>query len=119
MSDALTPEERAAIAAFPPDRIQRIPRGQTAEFGMRWDARNNRITGSDLPRQRWSKAAWLARKRGNEAANRKRMEEVAERRRKVRALTDEGLSRGEIAKALRCSVAVVEKDRTLIKRDTA
>lgn len=43
MADQLTPEERAAIAAFPEERIQRIPRGQSALTidGQHWrDAMN-------------------------------------------------------------------------------
>jgi len=38
MADYLSPEERAAIAAYPVDQIQRIPRGQSglSVYGQHW-----------------------------------------------------------------------------------
>lgn len=41
MPDPLTPEERAAIAAFPEDRVQRIQRGKMA---LGYDATLNHLS---------------------------------------------------------------------------
>lgn len=43
MPDVLTPEERAAIAAFPAGRIQRIPRGVSGLQAWVWDEKSERI----------------------------------------------------------------------------
>jgi len=52
MSDGLTDEERAAIAAFPKQKVQRIPTGKCA-FGVRyvWN-------GKDLVQQSGADLSW-------------------------------------------------------------
>jgi hypothetical protein len=54
MRDRLTDEERAAIAAFPEERVQRIPRGESGELYWVWVARGKSGQIRHPERKQWT-----------------------------------------------------------------
>lgn len=88
MPDFLTPEERAAISAFPATKVKVIPRGQSGLDPL-------------LPVRpaRVSKAKWKKSRALDES---------------IRALVKQGLSEAEIANATNTSVSIVKGRKRLM-----
>lgn len=118
MADVLTPSERAAIAAYPEDRVQRIPLGQygPAETIYAYDPEQEGKVAGGLVAV--SGQASLSAKKGKQRQLRTNpaREEMLQRRAKVLALTLAGLTSNEIAAKLHCAVSTVGKDRAALAK---
>lgn len=101
MSDALTSAEREAIAAYPEDRVQRIPTGVSGEALYCWD-------GKDLVAERPRRWKPLYRKRKSPV--RGRDPKVQERRERVAELRAAGLNLRQIAETIGAPYETVKFD---------
>lgn len=98
--DGLTAEERAAIEAFPKERIQRIPQGVYATGQMAWDPHTGTIRYKDPTEA----------KREFSGRGRKPDPKVMERRERVAALARAGRTGQQIADELGIPLQMVYRD---------
>lgn len=126
MSDALTPEERAAIAAFPPDRIQRIEGPVARPAPYRWTGNpgsdfhlgklvpTNPISNRDrlaaVKRQMWADKQSRARSIGSQRLTAVKRAVAESRRPRVADLRKAGMTLEDIAKTVGIAVSTVKED---------
>lgn len=115
MADLLTAEDRALIAAFPPERVQVIPRGVTGEATFMYDPLANGQLRSSHPigwRDTIAREC-LAAKRGRHNAKRRRA--VQARRCEVEDLHDMGQTIEQISARLGVSPQTITHDLRAVR----
>ena len=122
MADTLTPQERAAIAAFPEARVQRVPQGVSGEAQPQYvydPAATGRVSGGLRAKNPgWTKDRRDSGSRASlkrfEAARAKEHERrralVEARKQSIRDMTLAGISQAQQAKTLGVCSATLEKD---------
>lgn len=116
MCDQLTAEERAAIAAFPPERVQRIPRGVSGEATFMYDPLANGQLRSSKPIG-WHeqiKSEHLAAKRARYHSHRRAARH--KRRREVAEMHQQGMTLDQMAAHLDVAVSTIRDDLLAIRR---